>query len=153
MTQCYFGRLVAVFSLIAICSFPARAQPSQMRMRQGRGNVDPVSEVAGSDEILANDNRTPAGQLEQHVLNVPLEIRTGVWHAEAVDGPPLYVQAFGEKGKPAQIPGPLLRVPTGTTVHVTITNTLNAPATVYGFLTRPASSDPEWRSRPARRGS
>jgi len=42
-----------------------------------------------SDEILANQNRTPAGKLENGVLTVHLEIREGTWHAEADDGPPL----------------------------------------------------------------
>src|SRR6185437_16740051 len=68
--------------------------------------------------IVANDNRVPAGKLESGVLTLSLEIRAGAWHAEAEDGPPLYVQAFGERGKTAQIPGPLLRVPADTMVHV-----------------------------------
>jgi manganese oxidase len=85
-----------------------------------------------SDEILANQNRTPAGKLENGVLTVHLEIVNGTWHAEAEDGPPLYVQAFAEAGQPASIPGPLLRIPVGTTVKVTIANTLKKPATVFG---------------------
>ena len=79
--------------------------------------------------------------LDNGVVNVQLEIIEGVWHAEAEDGPPLFVQAFGEVGKPAQIPGPLLRVPANTTVHVTLTNKLDKPATVHGFSTRPAAAD------------
>jgi len=90
-----------------------------------------------SDEIFANQNRTPAGKLENGVLTVHLEIREGTWHAEAEDGPPLYVQAFAEAGQPASIPGPLLRMPVGTTVEVTIDNKLKKPATVFGFNTRP----------------
>jgi len=90
-----------------------------------------------ADEILANQNRTPAGKLENGVLTVHLEIREGTWHAEADDGPPLYVQAFAETGQPASIPGPLLRMPEGTTVEVTIENKIKKPATVFGFNTRP----------------
>jgi len=87
--------------------------------------------------IVANQNRTPAGTLEAGVLNVKLEIRSGVWHPEAEDGPKLFVQAFAESGRPAQIPGPLLRMPQGTTVHVTLTNKLKTKATVHGLNTRP----------------
>ncbi len=90
-----------------------------------------------ADEIVANQNRVPAGKLEKGVLNVALEIRSGTWHAEAEDGPPLFVQAFAEAGHAAQIPGPLLRMPEGTTLHVTVTNKLKIKATVYGLATRP----------------
>lgn len=89
------------------------------------------------DEIYANQNRTPAGKLVNGVLTIHLEIREGTWHAEAEDGPPLYVQAFAEAGQAASIPGPLLRMPVGTTVDVTIDNKLKKPATVFGFNTRP----------------
>lgn len=87
--------------------------------------------------IVANDNRVAAGTLDNGVLNVALEIRNGIWHAEAEDGPPLFVPAFAEMGKPAQIPGPMMRVRENTTVHARITNKLDKVATVYGFDTRP----------------
>lgn len=90
-----------------------------------------------TDDILANQNRTPAGKLENGVLTVHLEIRKGTWHAEAEGGPKLFVQAFGEAGQAAQIPGPLLRMKEGTTLHVTVTNQLKKKATVYGLNTRP----------------
>src|ERR1700680_4034395 len=83
-----------------------------------------LSQAAGTDEIVANQNRMPAGKLENSTLNVQLELRNGTWHAETEDGPPLFVQAFGEAGRPAQIPGPMLRMPEGTTVHATVTNNL-----------------------------
>jgi manganese oxidase len=89
-------------------------------------------------QILANHNRTPAGKVENGVLHVELEIRTGTWHPEVEDGPELYVQAFGETEHSAQIPGPLLRMPEGTAVHATVTNKLKIKATVYGLETRPA---------------
>src|SRR6516225_6346660 len=77
-----------------------------------------------TDDIFANQNRAGAGTLVNGVLSVDLEIRKGRWHAEAEDGPPLFVQAFGEAGKASQIPGPMLRMPEGTTLHVKVTNTL-----------------------------
>jgi FtsP/CotA-like multicopper oxidase with cupredoxin domain len=42
-----------------------------------------------------------------------------------------------KRGKPAQIPGPMLRVPQGTTVHVTVANKLKVKASVYGLNSRP----------------
>jgi FtsP/CotA-like multicopper oxidase with cupredoxin domain len=92
------------------------------------------------EQIVANQNRVPAGQLENGVLTLHLELRSGAWHPEAEDGPVLFVQAFGEAGHPAQIPGPLMRMPVGTTVHVTVTNNLNMKATVFGLNTRPGDT-------------
>lgn len=114
-------RFIALVCLCALASVAAQ------------GEKAPVS-------ILANQNRMPAGKLEAGVLNVHLEIVNGVWHPEADDGPRLFVQAFGESGKPAQIPGPMLRMPQGTTVHVAVTNTLKTTATVHGLDTRPGDT-------------
>ena len=94
-----------------------------------------------ADEIVANQNRIAAGTLKNGVLSLQLELRSGVWHPEADDGPPLFVQAFAEAGHTAQIPGPMVRVPQGTTVQATVTNKLKMKATVYGLNTRPG--DPE----------
>jgi FtsP/CotA-like multicopper oxidase with cupredoxin domain len=95
------------------------------------------AQAPAANEILANQNRVPAGKLENGALNVQLELRRGAWRPEADDGPQLFVQAFGEAGRAAQIPGPLLRMPEGTTVHAIVTNKLKMKATVYGLNTRP----------------
>ena len=99
-----------------------------------------LGQAPAIEQIIANQNRTPAGKLENGVLTVQLELRNGAWHPEAEDGPVLFVQAFGEVGHAAQIPGPLLRMPVGTTVHVTVTNKLKDKATVYGLNTRPGDA-------------
>ena len=99
-----------------------------------------LAQAPAADEIVANQNRIPAGKLENGVLNVQLELRAGAWRPEAEDGPQLFVQAFGEAGRAAQIPGPMLRMPEGTTVHVTVANKLKMKATVYGLNTRPGDA-------------
>ena len=99
------------------------------------------AQVPGTDEIVANQNRISAGKLEKGVLNVQLELRNGTWHPEAEDGPPLFVFAFAEVGQAAQIPGPMLRMPEGTTVHATVANKLKVKATVYGLNTRPSDAE------------
>jgi len=91
--------------------------------------------------IIPNQNRVAAGTMKAGILNVRLEIRSGIWHPEAAEGPRLYVQAFGEEGHPAQIPGPMLRMPEGTKVHVTVANKLDTAATVHGLNTRPGKED------------
>src|SRR5271156_1426063 len=101
-----------------------------------------LRQASAADEILANQNRIPAGKLANGVLNVQLELRSGAWHPEADDGPQLFVQAFGEVGSAAgQIPGPLLRMSEGTTVHATVTNKLKMKAIVYGLNTRPGDEN------------
>jgi len=100
-----------------------------------------LAQMPAADEIVANQNRIPAGKLENGVLGVQLELRSGAWRPEADDGPQLFVQAFGEAGRAAQIPGPMLRMPEGTTVHATVTNKLKMKATVYGLNTRPGDAE------------
>ena len=99
-----------------------------------------LAQAPREDEIIANQNRIPAGKLDNGVLNVQLELRSGTWHPEAEDGPPLFVQAFGEAGRAAQIPGPMLRMHEGTTIHVTVANKLKMKTTVYGLNTRPCDA-------------
>ncbi len=87
--------------------------------------------------ITANDNRTPGGNLSRGVLTLQLEMRKGVWHPEKDDGEAIPVYAFGETGKPLQVPGPAIRVPQGTTVDVTLHSSLAVPAVLHGLHQRP----------------
>jgi manganese oxidase len=98
------------------------------------------AQAPADNEIVANQNRSIAGILANGVLKVQLELRSGTWHPEASDGPQLFVQAFGETERATQIPGPLLRMPEGTTVHASVTNKLTMKATVYGLNTRPGDA-------------
>lgn len=87
--------------------------------------------------ITANDNRTPAGQLKNGVLELRLELREGVWYPEDESGGHRNVYVFAEEGRPLQSPGPLIRVPQGTQIHASIRNTLPIAAKVYGFHQHP----------------
>ena len=93
-------------------------------------------------EITANDNRLPVGRLHNGVLTMGLEVRTGIWYPEERDGPGLQVQAFAEAGRSPEIPGPLIRVPKGTEIHVTIRNSIpGATLVIHGLHTRPGNPD------------
>ena len=83
--------------------------------------------------IVANQNHAPAGSLRDGVLSINLEIGKGSWHPEADDGVALAVYAFGESGHSLQNPGPLIRVPQGTDLRVSIHNTVTVPVTVHGL--------------------
>jgi FtsP/CotA-like multicopper oxidase with cupredoxin domain len=98
----------------------------------------------GSDgplpNILANENRTPAGRLHSGVLTLQLEVREGLWHPEAADGRALRVYSFAEQGHTAQTPGPLVRVPQGTELRVSVHNLLAEAVVVHGLHRHPGSA-------------
>ena len=114
------GRRSMVLALVVAC----RAVPSPAQ---------------GLDAIAANDNRQTAGELRNGVLTLQLEIRKGLWHPEREDGEAIPVYAFGEPGKPLQVPGPLIRVPHGTTIQISVQNRLAVPATLHGLHGRPGN--------------
>jgi FtsP/CotA-like multicopper oxidase with cupredoxin domain len=89
--------------------------------------------------VVPNDNRRPAGRLTNGVLTIRLEVRTGVWFPEGPRGDSVVAPVFAEEGKPPQVPGPLIRVPTGTIIEATLRNSLPASTVRFlGLLTRPA---------------
>ena len=93
------------------------------------------------ERIVPNGNRAPAGRLRKSVLTVRLETRTGRWYPDGEGGPSLVVYAFAEKGRALQNPGPLIRVPTGTTVRASVHNPLkDSVLIVYGLHKRPGST-------------
>lgn len=91
--------------------------------------------------IVANGNRTPAGTLNDKMLNLRLELRQARWYAEAADGVYKDVYAFAEEGQPPQSPGPLLRVPQGSRLHLSIHNLLPLAARIYGLHSHPSDRD------------
>ena len=94
------------------------------------------------DFIVPNDNRIPAGRRHGDTLDIHLEVRMGIWRPQADSGPAIEVAAFAEDGEAPRIPGPLIRVATGTTIVATVRNALpDSTIAVHGLLTHPAS----WR--------
>jgi FtsP/CotA-like multicopper oxidase with cupredoxin domain len=87
-------------------------------------------------KIVFNDNREPAGTLTGGVLQLQLEIVKGHWHLLGDDQPAGQVLAFAERGKTPAIPGPLIRVPVGTDLHVTVTNPLDTAVVIHGLGAR-----------------
>lgn len=94
-----------------------------------------------SERALPNDNRVPAGKLHEGILTLRLEARTADWYPEDPDGPAVPVYAFAEAAKPATIPGPLIRVPLGTTLQLTVHNTLDRPMRLRGLQARAGLAD------------
>ena len=94
--------------------------------------------AGGIEQIQNNDNLRPAGTLRDGVLRLRLDTRVGIWHPDGEDAPGATVPAFAEVGRRLQIPGPLIRVPSGTAVVLTVTNSLpDSALTLHGLVSRP----------------
>jgi manganese oxidase len=103
-------------------------------------------------EIQANDNHVLHGRLQNGVLALELEAREGVWYPEERDGPGLRVQAFAEAGHPPEIPGPMIRVPEGTEIHVVLRNLIpDATLVIHGLHSRPGNADATIQLAPGKR--
>src|SRR5262245_39599377 len=89
---------------------------------------------------LPNDNRFRAGTLQRGVLTARIVARRAAWRPDGPSGCALGVHAFAEEGKPATIPGPLIRVRPGTQVRVIVRNALSTPLWVRGLQDRAAGN-------------
>jgi FtsP/CotA-like multicopper oxidase with cupredoxin domain len=121
---------------LCISAFPLAAQrPHGSPLGLSLGSPSPFP------RIQANHNDHPSGSLADGVLNLRLEARLGLWHPEAENGVGIAVQAFAEEGKPLENPGPLIRVPEGTELRVSVRNTIPGKAlVVHGLSTRPSGA-------------
>lgn len=131
MLSYYRGAVVlSVGLLVSLGALPHRSANTA----KGSRNALPV--------IEANDNRKPAGILHNDTLTIKLVVQMARWYPEASDDPFVDVAALAEEGKTPTVPGPLIRVPTGTTIVATIRNSLtDSAAWVRGMATRPSLND------------
>ena len=102
-----------------------------LREPPGEGGALPVAAL--------NDNLRPAGTLSGRVLRVSLALHRVDWRPLGRDRAGATVLAFAEAGRPAEIPGPLLRVPLGTELRATVTNRLDVAMAVHGLAPRRAA--------------
>ncbi|HEX5005309.1 MAG TPA: multicopper oxidase domain-containing protein, partial [Gemmatimonadales bacterium] len=101
------------------------------------------------ERVVANDNRTPAGRLVDGVLTLHLDVRLGEWFPEDSNGPSVILPMLAEAGGPPTAPGPLIRVPAGTWLDVTVTNQLaDTGVTIFGLSERPTSGPDSVRLAP-----
>lgn len=81
--------------------------------------------------VEPNSNIERAGVLRGGVLAVTLEAKESQWRLVGSTRPAMTIAAFAEPGKPPLMPGPLLRVPSGTEIHLMLHNELARPLTFY----------------------
>lgn len=98
----------------------------------------PASEL---QRIQTNSNLISAGTLADGVLTIDLEVRGGEWFPEDEHGQSVKVFALAEKGKPAQIPGPMIRVRQGTVIHLHLQNLVSPTVVIHGMHSRPGKEN------------
>ena len=95
-----------------------------------------------------NDQRAPAGHLVNGELRVELDVVDVTWSPSGPKGPAIPGAAFSERGKGAQLPGPLLRMQAGTPVRITVRNTFAKSVQLHGLSDR-ARGDTAVKGTPA----
>ena len=86
--------------------------------------------------VLANTNTDSAGVNAGGTVTIRLRAARGRWQPEGPGGPTLTIDAFGEEGKPLMVPAPLIRVVEGTTIALSVRNSLDAPLRIHGLCAR-----------------
>jgi FtsP/CotA-like multicopper oxidase with cupredoxin domain len=96
----------------------------------------PDHEGAGHVHVLPNDNRRPAGSIDNGRLTLSLRAGQGSWQPEGAGGPALTIEALGETSASLMVPSPLIRAREGTVIAVSIRNELDATLVVHGLCAR-----------------
>ena len=117
-----------LLAFLQISAFTARAMPSHTHDRPAHA---PALSAA-----MPNDNRVASGHLANGTYSITLEAREALWYPEGKNGPSILIAAFGEVGGPARAPGPMIRVPAGTEMRITVHNTLTTPMRLWGLQDR-----------------
>jgi FtsP/CotA-like multicopper oxidase with cupredoxin domain len=87
--------------------------------------------------IAFHDNRVAAGTLRNGELTLRLEVTEGRWFPDGEQARSEVIHAFAEAGKAPTVPGPMIRVPEGTRLRITIRNTLDSTLVLHGMHARP----------------
>ncbi|AMW06147.1 multicopper oxidase domain-containing protein [Gemmatimonas phototrophica] len=125
--ECIRSRALAfAFLAVAVNAVPARAQAG-----------------AQLPQATSNEQRTPAGRDVNGERHVTLHAVLAEWRPRGESGPVRKALTFAEEGKAPTTPGPMIRVPAGTRMHVTIRNTLAHPIRVLGLGDRDAAPAPD----------
>ncbi len=91
--------------------------------------------------VQPNDNRAPAGQLHGDTLSLRLVVTMARWYPERAGGSFVDVPVFAEEGRAPAVPAPLIRVPPGTVLQVSVRNTLpDSTLQVVGLAGHPLGS-------------
>ena len=88
------------------------------------GWTSPDAEPRALPTAQINENRTPAGTRVGSTHQLRLDVQWTAWTFNSKTARDVPMLAFAEVGRAPSIPGPLLRVPLGTRIQVSIANPL-----------------------------
>ena len=104
--------------------------------------VQSHSAAMALDSVVPNDNRVAGGTTRAGIVELHLEARLAPWRPDLDVDTMVTVQVFSEIGGAPRIPGPLLRVASGTEVLVTIRNSIpDSTLVVYGLRAGTVAND------------
>ena len=89
--------------------------------------------ASGVARASVHQNTTPAGRSLGTKWRFELDVIESAWKPEADDDPEVPILAFAERGRRPLVPGPLLRVPRGTVVLISVRNGSDSALTVGGL--------------------
>jgi len=81
--------------------------------------------------VQPNPNVERAGVLRHGVLTVTLDAKESGFRIHGPNRPATPIEAFSEPGREPQMPGPLVRVPVGTEIRLSVRNSLAMPLTFF----------------------
>lgn len=127
-------RLIALALLLAAATGASVRVTATEAATKTATNAETSAVIEAMPVVLANDNRVAAGTMANGVLTLRLVVAMARWYPEAPDGAFTEIPVFAEEGKAPTIPGPLVRVPLGTRVRISIRNTLgDSTLTLFGL--------------------
>lgn len=104
-------------------------------------SVTERARIADTASVTSNDQRQIAGEFGNGEYTLALELRRLTWRPNAPSALDVDVAALAEVGRPATVPGPLIRIPAGTRLRINIRNALAERATVHGLHEHDGSRD------------
>ncbi len=135
------NRLIVAVATCAVLATAAHAQVTPSLIAP-LPRVPLPKPAAGAARAVANQNRAPAGVLRAGVLTLALDVVASGWQPESEREPVVPILAFAEPGQAPLVPGPLIRVPLGTEVRLTLRNRSDSALVIGGLRTGPhAPSD------------
>jgi manganese oxidase len=99
-----------------------------------RGGAAAVEESPADLPLVEwHDNETSGGRLRGKLFTMDLEVVRAEWRYLGAEAKGTEVLAFREAGRAPLNPGPLIRVPLGTQMAITVRNPLDRPLVVHGL--------------------
>ena len=82
--------------------------------------------AANAVRATVHSNHLASGSRTGNALTLALDVVESAWKPEGEDDPEVPILAFAERGKSPLVPGPLIRVPQGTEIRLSLRNRVDS---------------------------